>query len=72
MLIDKPTCSFKNCRKNFDHNCLAVGGERAGCEFRVMEEVYNGVCQALANETNSSKEEIMEIFETAVVKRFKG
>lgn len=38
MRIDMPTCGFDYCKKNFDGNCHALGGQREGCEFRVMEE----------------------------------
>lgn len=47
MLIDKPLCSFTECRKNFDHNCLASGGRREGCEFRLMEEAVDKAIKML-------------------------
>ena len=39
MRIDMPSCSFKNCRHNHDHNCFAKGANREGCEFLNMVEV---------------------------------
>lgn len=47
MLIDKPLCSFVECRKYFDGNCHASGGRREGCEFRVMEEAIEKAIKML-------------------------
>jgi predicted RNA-binding Zn-ribbon protein involved in translation (DUF1610 family) len=38
MRIDMPSCSFTDCKYNQDHNCFAKGGNREGCEFRILSE----------------------------------
>jgi hypothetical protein len=38
MRIDMPSCSFTDCRHNQDNNCFAKGGNREGCEFKILDE----------------------------------
>jgi hypothetical protein len=42
MRIDLPQCSFKDCRKCFDGNCLATKEYREGCEYLIAQnELYS-------------------------------
>ena len=68
MLIDKPTCSFTECRKNHDHNCFASEGYRQGCDFRVINKAFELVCGAFAEELDSSFPHQMRRFEDKAVK----
>lgn len=72
MLIDKPMCSFTQCRKNQDHNCFASYGQREGCEFRVNDVALDIACKAISVISPKPPDVIRVEFEQAVVKQFKG
>jgi len=40
MRIDKPGCGFKNCRYNFDGNCMRKAGDE-GCEFKYYKDYFD-------------------------------
>lgn len=40
MRIDLPGCSFKDCRKNFDGNCMKKDGQDK-CEFYNLQHEKN-------------------------------
>ena len=45
MRIDMPTCSFTNCRHNQDNNCFAKGGNREGCEYKILNEIAEAIAR---------------------------